>query len=79
MSVFNDPSRVISRKIRQCAWCYQRIPTGDQHIHFVGKWEGEFQDWRMHVECFGVYSIDWGEFMPGENERPKAVEVKGRP
>lgn len=75
MSIFNVAAPRVSRKDRQCAWCSQQIPAGERHDHFVGKWEGEFQNWRMHAECFNVYSEDWGEFSYGDNERPvKASE-----
>jgi hypothetical protein len=61
------------RKDHACAWCGQTIPKGEQHIHFTGVWQGDFQDWRMHDECHNLAS-DTGELQEGfnlyDNERP---------
>ena len=49
---FGDIRHVKARKTHKCAWCAESILTGERHPHFVGKWEGEFQNWRMHAECY---------------------------
>ena len=51
MTDFGNTMRPVARKEYKCAWCLGPILRGEQHVHFVGKWEGEFQNWRMHNEC----------------------------
>lgn len=63
----------VGRKAYRCEWCYEQIPQGEQHAHYVGVWEGEWQNWRMHEECFGTASDDdslMDGFVPGEGDRP---------
>ena len=60
-------------KDHRCEWCGQSIPKGETFVHFVGKWDGEFQDWRMHQECYEDSSMNdelADGFMPYEHERP---------
>jgi hypothetical protein len=52
MSDFGEMKTVTGIKDYRCEWCGETIPTGERHDHYVGKWEGEFQNWRMHVECY---------------------------
>ena len=53
-------------------------PKGDIHYQFAGRWEGEWQAWRMHMEC---QESGWAEgdisegFTPFENERPAKLVV----
>jgi hypothetical protein len=58
----------------RCAWCGQSIPAGEVHYQFVGMWESEFQNWRMHEECHDAADADiditMDGFAPFENERP---------
>ena len=49
--MFNEIAWVVGRKEYRCEWCGEKILCGEKHAHFVGKWEGEFQNWRMHDEC----------------------------
>jgi hypothetical protein len=44
---------VVAKPVKEhsCVWCPEKILIGEQHLRYVGKWEGEFQDWRTHVEC----------------------------
>lgn len=39
------------KKIHRCEWCHQQIVIGESHLQFIGHWEGEFQNWRVHHEC----------------------------
>jgi hypothetical protein len=39
-------------KDHKCIWCGEVIPKGTMMAHFKGSWEGAFQDWRMHEECY---------------------------
>ena len=34
-----------------CVWCRIQIRPGEKHLKFTGKWEGDFQNWRIHLEC----------------------------
>ena len=60
-------------KDHRCIWCGETIPKGSHHAHYVGKWEGEFQDWRMHSECHEDasegFEIEEG-FTPFDHQRP---------
>ena len=51
MRAFGEGADVKARKAYCCAWCTTFIEKGERHYHYVGKWEGEFQDWRMHTDC----------------------------
>lgn len=71
MSDFGDISYPVGRKDYRCEWCGQPIPKGEKHGHFVGIFEGDFQDWRMHSECYYVNEDAISEgFTPYEGERP---------
>lgn len=64
----------IARKPHRCIWCYEQIEKAEKHAHFTGKWNDEFQDWRMHEECLEDYDLNYDPedgFMPGEAQRPK--------
>lgn len=78
MTDFGNVSYPVGRKDYRCEWCGQWIPTGEKHAHFVCKWEGDFQNWRMHLECHDDAN-ESGEltdgFMPYEHERPKVGSV----
>ena len=77
---FGDVICPIARKDYKCEWCGETIvsevnvirPLRIRHVKFVGKWNGEFQSWRMHAECYSV-SDDNDEledgFMPYEHAR----------
>jgi hypothetical protein len=75
MTDFGETTWPKARKPHRCEWCGESIAQGEKHAHFVGKWDGEFQDWRMHSECYDVASegdeLDEG-FMPYEHERASA-------
>jgi hypothetical protein len=57
MSDFGEMKAVTGKKDYRCEWCGETILTGERHDHYVGKWEGEFQNWRMHVECYGAAAL----------------------
>jgi len=76
---FNTVFWPIGRKEHRCEWCYEQIEAKEQHAHYIGVWNGEFQNWRMHEECFEDYDLNRdgdGEFMPGEGERPAKGAAK---
>lgn len=51
MSDFGEGKIVSARKAYTCEWCANPIPVGERHFQFIGKWQGEFQNWRMHPDC----------------------------
>jgi len=46
-----DVTKHKGNKDHKCAWCGEIIPKGEEFIHCKGKWEGDWQNWRMHLEC----------------------------
>ena len=34
-----------------CVHCHGTICKGESHEHYVGRWQGEFQSWRVHSDC----------------------------
>ena len=56
MSDFGDGQIVRARKQHCCEWCHTAIVVGERHFRFCGKWQREFQDWRMHNECEDAHS-----------------------
>lgn len=65
MSEFNSRRFINkSRKKYSCVCCEQEIPIGSSYIRFVGKWEGEFQNWAMCDFCDDYrneFSPDWSD------------------
>lgn len=51
MSDFGHATKPVARKRHQCIHCLQFIVVGERHERFVGKWQGDFQDWRNHLDC----------------------------
>jgi len=50
-------------KDHRCERCGGAIPKGEIHIQGTGMWEGDWQNWRMHNECFNI----------GDNRPHKAI------
>lgn len=73
---FGDTIFPIARKEHRCEYCYGPIPKGEKHSQFKGKWGGEWQNWRMHQECYDVYLGDdpIDGFCPGDGEIPERVK-----
>ena len=70
---FGDIRYPTARKPHHCHWCGERILVGERHPQFVGKWEGDFQNWRMHAECYdhAMANDELSDgFSPYEHERP---------
>lgn len=78
MSDFGAYTWPKARKQYSCEWCGEHILLGEVHAHFIGKWEGEFQDWRVHRECHGDMDLNCDlqdGFTPYDHERPKIGAV----
>lgn len=74
---FGEVTHPTARKERRCEYCYGPIPTKEQYVHFKGMWDGEWQNWKMHNECYESYMA--GEpidgFGPGDAEMPERVKL----
>lgn len=68
---FSSDRHPVARKRHGCAWCHEWIDVGERHYHYTGKWEGEFQDWRMHEECADSHQSETyeGEICEGPHPR----------
>ncbi len=65
---------VKGRKQHRCEYCLGPIPTGEHHYNYRGLYGGEWQNWRMHSECFDDYDINGdGAFMPGDGTVPDRI------
>lgn len=75
MSDFGEAKTVTGRKAHRCEACYCWIPKGEPHHHFKGMFDGEWQDWRMHDECYKSYCADGcEEFTPGDFPVPERIK-----
>lgn len=71
---FGEDKKVIARKKYQCEWCLESIEVKEKHHHYKGMWDEDWQNWRMHVECYAEANKDpyilQDGFTPGEGTRP---------
>lgn len=51
MKTWNEFRYPVARKPWNCAHCKMKIMVGEKHAQYVGEWEGDFQDWRVHEDC----------------------------
>jgi hypothetical protein len=71
---FGEGKRVVGRKGHRCAACCALIPRGERHYHYSGMYGGDWQNWRMHEECYAAYEADGcEEFVSGDYPVPPAV------
>ena len=73
MSPFGNYKLVKCNKDCVCIWCGQSIPKGSKVQRFKGKSQGDWQNWKMHDECFDY--ADENDYMTEgfsccDNERP---------
>lgn len=77
MSDFGDGKWVVGRKNHRCTACYTMIPDNERHYYYKGMYDGVWQNWRMHCECYAAYQADdYEEFLPGDYPAP-VREQKG--
>ena len=78
MSDFGEGKWVKARKDCRCEWCGQAIKIGDRVYSYKGMWDGEWQNWRMHPECYEDHTIncDSDGFSPYEAARPSCAGRK---
>lgn len=58
MSDFGEMHHPVARKDHRCEWCYTVIPKSEEHKQYRSIWEGNWQNWRMHDECYKVAAQD---------------------
>jgi hypothetical protein len=58
MSDFGNTAKHKARKEHRCEWCGEVILKDTMFWQFTGRWEGEFQNWRMHEECYAASTKD---------------------
>jgi hypothetical protein len=76
VSDFGEGKWIIGRKRHRCDGCFGPIPKGETHYNYRGIWQGEWQNWRMHEECFEGYDAEGdGEFTLGSFEMPDRVRA----
>ena len=56
MSDFGNTRNHRGRKVYRCEWCGEDIPVGETFVNFTGRWQDEFYNWRMHLECYEAAS-----------------------
>jgi hypothetical protein len=82
---FGEGRHIKGRTDHRCEACFGTIPKGVEHYHFKGQYGGDWQNWRMHEECFEKYDADGeNEFFPGDSPMPEGVvpfkrTLPGRP
>ena len=79
MSDFAVEKNPIARGVYRCSWCPEKIVVGEKHYHFVGKWEGDFQNWRMHTECEVAFreETEDGEICSDGHKRGQTCSTAG--
>lgn len=75
---FAKNRHVVARKAHFCAWCKTEIAVGELHYQFTGKWEGEFQDWRMHDVCTDAHQSETDEGEICEEAHPRGLTCDQR-
>lgn len=76
MNNFGETTRIVGRKEHRCEYCYGPIPKGEEHPQYKGMWQDEWQNWRMHEECYTDYMGNEPSdgFTPGDAPWPERVK-----
>ena len=79
MSDMNEPREVVGRKQYRCAGCQAPIPRGEKHWHYTGRWQGDWQNWRMHRECWQAHCANvnsgWSDGTIYECDPPVRIQA----
>ena len=79
MSDFGEGKYVKARWRHRCVACWWPIEKGELHYNYRGMYGGEWQNWRMHVECEEDWEINGcEEFTPGDFEPPERLVIARR-
>jgi len=74
MSDFGEGRWVVGNRRHRCAACMGPIPLKERHYHYRGMYGGDWQNWRMHVECYETYAQDnFEEFTGGDFPVPDRI------
>lgn len=77
MTDFGNMFNPRAAKLHRCEWCLGPIVKGEKHANYKGLWEGDWQNWRMHDECYADMQAsdmqDYG-FTPGDGEMPERIK-----
>jgi hypothetical protein len=61
MSVTFESKQVKCGKDHYCIWCGGMILKGEAAHYYKGIFQGDFQNWHMHPECFEANTQDHPE------------------
>ena len=56
MSDFGAMKSPRAAKQHPCTWCGEPILKGEIHKQYVGMYDGDWQNWRMHDDCLKACS-----------------------
>lgn len=78
MSDFGGATHPTARKRLRCVMCWTFIPPGEKYVRYKGKYEGEWQNWAAHQECYETYmdQMPGEEFTPGDFEPPERLRTE---
>ncbi len=69
---FGGGKWVKATKDHTCDGCLGPIAKGESHYNYRGMYDGEWQNWRMHEECFEAWEANGcGEFTMGSFDPPE--------
>ena len=71
---FGEGAWIKGRKRHRCAGCQGPIFKSELHFQFKGKYENEWQNWRMHAECHAAQEIS-GDDEVSETPMPDRVRT----
>lgn len=73
---FGQGEHPVAKKAHGCIYCGDDISIGERHFRYVGKWEGEFQNWRMHGDCLDAHQRETfdGEICEGPHQRGRTCD-----
>ena len=61
--MFNELREIKNPRVtHSCVWCYGKIKIHESHQQYVGMYEGDFQDWRVHSECLIPMKQSWKDY-----------------
>lgn len=68
----------VAKKNHVCEWCRTFVLIGERYYRYRGKWEGEFQDWAMHLDCVEAHQkeTDDGEICDENHPRGRTCDER---
>lgn len=66
MPEFYSARWVVARKEHKCVECGAPVFKGEKHGYFTGKWDGELESYRQHIECEDACRYIRDHFQGGE-------------